>query len=248
MREHLKLENIKIKNERLNTISKLAVSVSHEINNPLQVIMNKTRELFDETYDWVNKKDGEINKEQMTNHLKNIKSIWNQIFRIKSITERFREITEYKEIKDVQYADSIEMIDIKPHERTKDFSGYKFLIADDEEEIKNDIETILTDLGAEITAVSNGEEAFKKAKIQSYDLIISDIKMPKLNGYELFRSLRESGIQTPVLFMTAFGYDPEHSAVKACVQGCPMPLFKPVDSLLLEKRIKEILTNPDQEG
>ena len=69
---------------------------------------------------------------------------------------------------------------------------------------------------------------------ESYDVIIADIRLPDMNGYELLVRLRELHDNVPLILMTGFGYDPGHSIVKARQAGVDLVLFKPfrVDQLL----------------
>ena len=53
------------------------------------------------------------------------------------------------------------------------------------------------------------------ARISSYDAILTDIRLPDINGYEVFHRLRHAQPQARVILMTAFGYDPSHCIVKA---------------------------------
>ena len=82
----------------------------------------------------------------------------------------------------------------------------------------------------------DGYEATSLLERQSFDLIISDIKMPYRNGYEIFAAARRISDTLPVLLMTGFGYDPHHSIVRASQEGLSGVLFKPfkVEQLLEE--------------
>ena len=62
---------------------------------------------------------------------------------------------------------------------------------------------MLTKNGYTVLGVSNGEEALDALEQSYYDLIISDIMMPKMDGYELVRSIRESGSSIPIMMITA---------------------------------------------
>ena len=66
------------------------------------------------------------------------------------------------------------------------------LIADDESNILMLLEILLKDLGLEVMSVDNGEKAIKKAVEYQPDLIITDIVMPKKNGFEVCRFIREN--------------------------------------------------------
>lgn len=80
---------------------------------------------------------------------------------------------------------------------------FKILIAEDDRELRQLFSHILTKSGYFIKGVSNGQEALDALDKGYYDLIISDIMMPVMDGYELVRLLRSSGNNTPVMMITA---------------------------------------------
>ena len=80
---------------------------------------------------------------------------------------------------------------------------FKILIAEDDRELRQLFQHVLTKNGYTVVGVSNGEEALSALDTSYYDLIISDIMMPKMDGYQLVSALRESGMTTPVMMITA---------------------------------------------
>ncbi len=80
---------------------------------------------------------------------------------------------------------------------------FKILIAEDDSELRQLFEKVLTKNGYSVIGVPDGEKALEALDHEYIDLIISDIMMPVMDGYELVRSLREAGDQTPVLMITA---------------------------------------------
>ena len=78
---------------------------------------------------------------------------------------------------------------------------FKILIAEDDRELRQLFAHVLTKNGYTVLGVSNGEEALAALEQSYYDLIISDIMMPKMDGYELVRSVRESGSSIPIMMM-----------------------------------------------
>ena len=80
---------------------------------------------------------------------------------------------------------------------------FKISIAEDDRELRQLFQHVLTKNGYAVTGVSNGEEALDSIDAGYYDLIISDIMMPKMDGYQLVRALREAGLTTPVMMITA---------------------------------------------
>lgn len=79
----------------------------------------------------------------------------------------------------------------------------KILIAEDDRELCQLFSHVLLKNGYTVKGVSNGQEALDAVHSDYYDLIISDIMMPVMDGYEFVRSLRDSGYTTPVLMITA---------------------------------------------
>lgn len=117
-------------------------------------------------------------------------------------------------------------------------TGKRVLVADDEANIRNTIGDVLTRLGCEVTVCRDGHEAANALDMKPYDMVISDIRMPHRNGYEIFAASHRKNEDTPVILMTGFGYDPHHSIVRASQEGLSAVLFKPfkVNQLLEEIR------------
>ena len=80
---------------------------------------------------------------------------------------------------------------------------FKILIAEDDRELRQLFSRVLVKNGYSVVGVSDGAEALCEIENQFFDIIISDIMMPRVDGYELVRTLREEGNNTPVLMITA---------------------------------------------
>nr|MBR4279503.1 response regulator transcription factor [Clostridia bacterium] len=80
---------------------------------------------------------------------------------------------------------------------------YKILIAEDDAELRSLFTHVLVRNNYDVTGVDNGRKALDALQNDYYDLIISDIMMPVMDGYELVRTLREQGLMLPVLMITA---------------------------------------------
>lgn len=79
----------------------------------------------------------------------------------------------------------------------------KILIVEDDKELRLLFQRVLTKNGYAVRGVANGQEALDALDLEYVDLIISDVMMPVMDGYELVSSLREAGITIPVLMITA---------------------------------------------
>ena len=80
---------------------------------------------------------------------------------------------------------------------------FKILIVEDDRELRQLFGHVLIKNGYAVKEVSNGKEALDALETDYYDLMISDIMMPLMDGFELVRSLRETGNGMPVLMITA---------------------------------------------
>ena len=117
-------------------------------------------------------------------------------------------------------------------------AGRRVLIADDEPNIRRVVREILGRRGCDVRVAKDGYEActILEQEGEELDLVISDIKMPYRNGYEIYAAAQRARDGLPVLLMTGFGYDPHHSVVRASQDGLAGVLFKPfkVDAFLEE--------------
>ncbi len=101
------------------------------------------------------------------------------------------------------------------------------LIIDDEKAIRNVLKEILTNEGFTVDEASDGEEGFKKVYAGSFDLILCDIKMPKLDGLEFLQKINESGIDVPIIMIS--GHGNIETAIDAVKKGAFDYLSKPPD-------------------
>jgi len=102
----------------------------------------------------------------------------------------------------------------------------RVLVADDEDLSREFIAEALESFDMEVTAVPNGEEALKKAETGDFDLVVTDMRMPRLDGHGLLKGLRKKGLEMPVVIVTAFGTI--ESAVEAMRFGADDFLLKPI--------------------
>lgn len=81
----------------------------------------------------------------------------------------------------------------------------RLLIADDDQEIRELLEFDLSQSGYQVDTAKDGEEAILKALTNSYDLILLDVMMPKMNGFDVCKNIRKSKSDVPILMLTAKG-------------------------------------------
>jgi CheY-like chemotaxis protein len=117
----------------------------------------------------------------------------------------------------------------------------KILIADDEDDIRLIIRLALEDRGYSVLTASNGLEALEKAVAEKADLIILDAAMPKMDGYEACRGLKNnpSTKDIPVIFLTAI--DVLKDRKKSYRLGATAFIAKPFEINILIEEIERIL-------
>ena len=117
----------------------------------------------------------------------------------------------------------------------------KILIAEDERDIRDLITFTLRFAGHEVIPTTNGEEAFQAAQKEIPDLILLDVRMPRMTGYEACKHIKanKSTENIPVIFLSAKGQDSE---VKTGIEaGAEEYILKPFSPDQLTSRIQEIL-------
>ena len=115
----------------------------------------------------------------------------------------------------------------------------KILIAEDDRELRQLFGHVLTKNGYAVREVSDGQEALDALRTDYFDLIISDIMMPRVDGYELVRRLREGGSQTPVLMITA--KDAFDDMRQGFLSGTDDYMVKPVNVNEMVLRVSALL-------
>lgn len=114
----------------------------------------------------------------------------------------------------------------------------KVVVVDDDANIRELVRLYLEDEGYEIIQKSNGEEALEYVENHAVDLVILDIMMPKMNGWDLCANLREFG-EMPILMITAKGEATDR--IKGFKLGTDDYLVKPFDPVELVLRVKALL-------
>ena len=112
------------------------------------------------------------------------------------------------------------------------------LLVDDEPSIRLSVGDALTEAGHRVTRASDGAEALSLCEAQTFDLVITDISMPRVDGLILFRKLREIQATTDVILMTAYGKVTD--AVEALKDGAQDYLTKPFSTDELIVRVRRL--------
>ncbi|MHC4744310.1 MAG: response regulator, partial [Planctomycetota bacterium] len=114
----------------------------------------------------------------------------------------------------------------KIHAEDLRFEG-SILVAEDNPTSQMLIKLLVEKIGFHVTIAKDGAEAVKKAAENHYDLIFMDIHMPNMNGYDATRTLRNNGIDIPIVALTANAMKGDDR--KCLAAGCNDYLTKPID-------------------
>jgi len=115
----------------------------------------------------------------------------------------------------------------------------KILVLEDDELFSESLEDFLVEEGFNVDIAHDGEEALDKNYENNYDLYLFDINVPKINGLDLLKELRQSGDNTPSIFLTS--YKDKETLQEGFNNGADDYLKKPVDLDELLLRIKSLL-------
>jgi len=125
--------------------------------------------------------------------------------------------------------------------QTPPMSG-KILVAEDAKPNQALIRVILERMGFDVTLVEHGREALDRIEKETFDLILMDMQMPVMNGYEATRAIRRKGLTTPVIALTAHAMKDDDK--KCYAAGCDGYLTKPIDRDALKALLEKHLRSP----
>ena len=117
------------------------------------------------------------------------------------------------------------------------------LIADDEEQIREPLSFVLNKEGYNCKTVNDGSNAIKALQEDNYDILITDIKMPGMNGVEVLEKSREISPETIVILITAYGS--VETAIQALRKGAADYFLKPLDFDEVLVRLKNLIRNKE---
>ncbi len=200
--------------ERHATTGRLADNVSSEVGGPLSDILSDATALME---DYIGHDDLRHRLQCIVDNVDKIRALVRQVGKPAG-----------------------GLLGAKPDQPARDpvLAGKSVLIIDDEEIIRQTVYDVLTKYGCEVETARDGVRAISMIHARSYDLVLSDIRMPGKSGYEIFAAVKEARPGCPVIFMTGFGYDPNHCIIRANKEGLSAVLYKPfkVDQLLADVR------------
>ena len=228
-----------LEKDRFATLAEVAIGLSHEINNPLAVILNQVELLEGDIGRLANEADVSVENERLD-------AVRREIARITEIVERVGEMVRTDTYETIKYVGPARMIDLRSEQAREvgvcddRLAGLSILVVDDDNGICRTLKELLTADGCLVTTASDGLEALACLERADFDLMLSDVVMPNMDGHELYLKVQELHPELPVLMMTAFHYDKDHIIKRSRIEGLEGVIFKkPVDPARLRQVIAE---------
>jgi PAS domain S-box-containing protein len=230
--------------DQLVTMGEIAIGLSHEVNNSLEVLVNQIEMLRQYVGRVASDEDYLIESDRL-------ESLASQVKKIQDITGRISQIADEGEYDTREYLNGKMMTDLhvdkaaQPCERPKPderypLSGLKVLVVDDDAGICDSLRDLLTAEGCCVEIAASGVFALEWLRRKEFDVVLTDVVMPDMDGYELYQAVKRQTPNLPVVLMTAFNYDKDHIIKRSCLQGLQGVIFKkPVNPAMLKKVLLE---------
>ena len=228
-----------LRKDKLATLGEVAIGLSHEINNPLAVVVNQIELLERDIEKRAGDQDCSVEHERLD-------AIRREIGRVTEILDRLGEMVREENYQTVGYAGAARMVDLRNRSHTvvaRDprLEGLRVLVVDDDLGLSRSLAEILTAWGCVVETASDGEEALHRIRDGHFQLVLTDVVMPRMDGYELYREIQVRHPELPVLMMTAFHYDRDHIIKRSRLLGLGGVIFKkPVDPARLQQAILDL--------
>jgi PAS domain S-box-containing protein len=226
--------------DQLATLCEFAIGLSHEINNSLEVLVNQVEMLGKYVGRVATDEDYIVEAERL-------ECVTSQIKKIQDITGRIGQMAEEGEYGTKEYLNGKMMTDLhvdgskKCLERPKPdtrypLSGLRILVVDDDPEICQSLKDLLEEEQCTVETAASGVFAMEWLDRQEFDVVVSDVVMPDMDGYHLYQTVKNKMPNLPVVLMTAFNYDKDHIIKRSCLDGLQGVIFKkPVNPVILKK-------------
>jgi CheY-like chemotaxis protein len=237
--------------DQLATLGEVAIGVAHEINNPLEVIVNNLNLLEAHVARVSSDEDFVVEGERLD-------SIHTALRRIQRIVSQLTELAHGSEYATREYLPGTHMTDLRALRDAADgaqgadaeaqdpaLRGIRILVVDDDLGVCQSLRDLLTQEGCDVLVATGGREAIGRLENVSVDLVVSDVVMPDLDGYQLFQEIRRRHPGLPVVLMTAFHFDKDHVIKRSRLAGLEDVVYKkPIDPPRLREIIKRHARRP----
>ena len=226
--------------DQLATLCEIAIGLSHEINNSLEVLVNQ----LDLLQHYVGRVSSD---EDYVVESERLESVAAQVKKIQEITRRIGEMAEGGEYGTKEYHGGRMMADLavkgspKTEESAQEADGFsleglRLLVVDDDLGVCHSLKELLQKERCLVETAPSGQKAMELLEKSEFDLILSDVVMPDMDGYALYHAVKSKSPNLPVVLMTGFYYDKDHVIKRSCLEGLQGVIYKkPINPDRLKK-------------
>jgi PAS domain S-box-containing protein len=226
--------------DQLVTLAEIAIGLSHEVNNSLEVLVNQIELLRQYVRRVATDEDFIVESDRL-------EALSSQVRKIQDITGRISQMAEEGEYGTREYLNGKLMTDLHVenahgpgdggHANDRfPLGGLKVLVVDDDAGVCESLKDLLEAERCRIETAASGVHALECLGRAPFDVVLSDVVMPDMDGYELYQTVKKKTPKLPVVLMTAFNYDKDHIIKRSCLEGLQGVIFKkPVNPALLKR-------------
>jgi PAS domain S-box-containing protein len=228
--------------QRLATLGEIAVSIAHEVNNPLEAITNQV----------------ELVGKYLANHCpdeefvvegERLEAIQRELDKIRDTVGRIQKAAGDSDYGTREYLPGKLMTDLAQRPNgveSNQLKDVRVLVVDDDAGVCNSLRDVLRGEHCTVFTANGGLEALKVFASEPVDVVLSDVVMPDMDGYDLYMELKERAPQTPVVLMTAYYYDKDHVIKRSRLEGLNQVIFKkPIDPKRLKAILEQVSKRPE---
>ncbi len=225
--------------EQLATVCEIAVSLAHEINNPIEAITNNL-ELLARAI------EGHLSEGELAIENEHLQEIRRGLSRVCAIVRRLDEMSHKGIYETRDYMAGKRMADLAPREplaeppangskakaltsvpqQTWPLAGMSVLVLDDDVSVVTSLADLLQSHRCIVHTATRPSAAFGILRNMRVDVVLSDVVMPEMDGYEFYLRVKEEMPELPVILMTAYYYDKDHVIKRSRLRGIEGAIFK----------------------
>lgn len=238
-----------LRKDQLAVLGEIAIGLSHKINNPLEVITNQL-DLLERGFE----KPGGSRAD--TPEARRVRAIREEIGRVAGQLRRLDEMARREEYSSTGYLGDARMIDLEedaasaaaPERSTgsrSPLADHSVLVVDDDAGVRESVAEVLRAEACDVETAGDAEAALRRLGERPFDLVLSDVVMPGMDGYELFLEVQRRHPAVHMALMTAYYYDKDHIIKRSRLEGLEGVLFKkPIDPDRLRKVLGDLINPP----
>jgi PAS domain S-box-containing protein len=223
--------------EQLATAGEIAVSLAHEINNPLESITNNL-ELLTRAI------ESHLTDAELATEHEHLDAIRQGISRVNAIVRRLDEMSRKGVYETRDYVGGRRMADLAPRETVPlarpgqekavpapavqnwPLAGMAVLVLDDDVSVVTSLADVLRAERCIVHTAARPSAALGILRNMKIDVVISDVVMPEMDGYDFYMHVKQEMPEIPVILMTAYYYDKDHIIKRSRLKGLEGAIFK----------------------